>query len=85
VPQKSAANLKNKHKRIYVPGGEGFIYVFQMNDPDHYRLLTKVSTALGGRTAGYFGRQKKRMHRFYLAVPARGGQSAEMRIYSIQE
>jgi DNA-binding beta-propeller fold protein YncE len=74
-----------EHKRIYVPGGEGFIYVFQMNDPDHYRLLTKVQTALGGRTAGYFGRQKKGMHRLYLAVPARGGQSAEMRIYTIQE
>jgi hypothetical protein len=35
-----------------------------MNDPDHYRLPTKVPTALGGRTAGYFGRQKKGMHRF---------------------
>jgi hypothetical protein len=44
--------------------GEGLIYVFQMNDPDHYRLPTKVPTALGGRTPGYFGRQKKGMHRF---------------------
>jgi WD40 repeat protein len=74
-----------EHKRVYVPGGEGFIYVFQMSDPDHYRLLTKVPTALGGRTAGYFGRQKKGTDRFFLAVPARGGQSAEMRIYTIQE
>jgi hypothetical protein len=74
-----------EHKRIYIPGGEGFIYVFKMNDPDHYRVLTKVPTALGGRTAGYFGRQKKGTHRFFLAVPARGGQSAEMRIYTIQE
>lgn len=32
---------------------------FQMNDPDHYRLPTKVLTALGGRTPGHFGRQKK--------------------------
>jgi DNA-binding beta-propeller fold protein YncE len=74
-----------EHKRIYVPGGEGFIYVFQMTDPDHYWLLTKVPTALGGRTAGYFGRQKKGTHRFFLGVPARGGQTAEMRIYTIQE
>ena len=74
-----------EHKRIYVPGGEGLIYVFQMNDPDHYRLLAKIPTALGARTAGYFGRQKKGTHRFFLAVPARGGQSAEMRIYTIQE
>jgi DNA-binding beta-propeller fold protein YncE len=74
-----------EHKRIYVPGGEGLIYIFQMSDPDHYRLLTKVPTALGGRTAGYFGRQKKDTHRFFLAVPASGGQIAEMRIYTIQQ
>lgn len=74
-----------EHKRIYVPGGEGVIYVFQMNDPDHYRLLAKIPSALGGRTAGYFGRQKKGTHRFFLAVPARGAQSAEVRIYTIQE
>ncbi len=74
-----------EHKRIYMPGGEGFIDVFQMNDPDHYQLLTRVPTALGGRTAGYFGRQGKNMHRFFLAVPASAGKSAEMRIYTIQD
>ncbi len=74
-----------EHKRVYMPGGEGFIYVFQMNDPDHYQLLAKIPTALGGRTAGYFGRQGKGMHRFFLAIPARAGQSAEMRIYTIQD
>src|ERR1700736_583535 len=74
-----------EHKRVYVPGGEGMIDVFQMNDPDHYRLLAKIPTSLGGRTAGYFGRQDKGMHRFFLAVPARGGQSAELRIYTVQD
>jgi hypothetical protein len=74
-----------EHKRVYVPGGEGVIDVFQMNDPDHYRLLAKIPTSLGGRTAGYFGRQGKGMHRFFLAVPARGGQSAELRIFTVQE
>jgi hypothetical protein len=29
----------------------GLICVFQMNDPDHYRLPTKVPTALGGQSA----------------------------------
>jgi len=36
-----------EHKRVYMPGGEGFIYVFQMKDPDHYQLLAKIPTALG--------------------------------------
>lgn len=72
-------------KRIYMPGGEGFIDVFQMTDADHYRLLEKVPTALGARTAGYFGKAGKGFDRFYLAVPARGGQSAEVRIYTVQD
>jgi hypothetical protein len=46
-------------KRIYVAGGEGLIYVFQQKDPDHYQLLVKISSALGARTAGYFGKGKR--------------------------
>lgn len=72
-------------KRIYMPGGEGFIYVFQMTDPGHYRLLDKIPTAIGAKTAGYYGKQGKGFDRFYLAVPARGGQSAEVRIYTVQD
>lgn len=72
-------------KRIYMPGGEGFIAAFQMTDPDHYRLLAKISTAIGAKTAGYFGKQGKGFDRFYLAVPARDGQSAEVRIYTVQD
>ena len=72
-------------KRIYMPGGEGFIYAFQMADPDHYRLLDKIPTAIGAKTAGYYGKQGKGFDRFYLAVPARGGASAEVRIYTVQD
>jgi hypothetical protein len=72
-------------KRIYMPGGEGFIYVFQMNDPDHYQLLAKIPTALGAQTAGYFGVAGKGFNRFYLAVPARGNTPAEVRIYTAQD
>lgn len=72
-------------KRIYMPGGEGLIDVFQMTDPDRYQLLAKIPTALGAKTAGYYGKQGKGFDRFYLAVPARGGQSAEVRIYTVQD
>jgi len=74
-----------EHKRIYMPGGEGFIYVFQQNDLDHYSLLAKVPTVLGGRTAGYFGRQGKGFDRFYLAIPASSSAGAEIRIYTVQD
>jgi hypothetical protein len=72
-------------KRIYMPGGEGFIFAFQMTNPDHYQLLAKIPTAIGAKTAGYYGKQGKGFDRFYLAVPARGGQSAEVRIYTVQD
>ncbi|MGH9690958.1 MAG: YncE family protein, partial [Candidatus Acidiferrales bacterium] len=71
-------------KRIYMPGGAGFIYVYQMKDPDHYQLLAKIPTAIGAKTAGFWGRQGKGFDRFYLAVPARGNESAEIRIYTVQ-
>ena len=72
-------------KRIYMPGGQGFIDVFQMKDPDHYERIARVPTAIGARTAGYFGKQGKGFDRFYLAVPARNRQSAEVRIYTVQD
>ncbi len=74
-----------ERRRVYMPGGEGLISVFQMTDPDHYKLLAKIPTAIGAKTAGYYGKQGKGFDRFYLAVPARGGQSAEVRIYTVQD
>jgi DNA-binding beta-propeller fold protein YncE len=72
-------------KRVYIPGGEGYISVFQQEDPDHYKLLAKVQTALAARTAGYFGKGRKGFDRFYLAVPARADHGAEVWIYTLQD
>jgi hypothetical protein len=71
-------------KRVYTPGGQGFIYAFQMSDPDHCKLLVKIPIGIGARTAGYYGKQGKGFDRFYLAVPARGAQSG-VRIYTVQD
>jgi DNA-binding beta-propeller fold protein YncE len=71
--------------RIYVPGGEGYISVFQQKDADHYELLAKVPSTLGARTAGYFGKGRKGFDRFFLAVPARADHGAEMWIYTVQD
>ncbi len=72
-------------KRIYVPGGEGFISVFQQQDPDHFSLLVKVPTTLGARTAGYFGKGRKGFDRFFLGVPARADHGAEIWIFTVQD
>jgi len=72
-------------KRIYVPGGEGYISVFQQTDPDHYQILAKVPSTLGARTAGYFGKGRKGFDRFFLGVPARADHGAEIWIYTAQD
>ncbi len=36
--------------RIYVPGGEGYISVFQQRSADQYELLAKVTTESGAKT-----------------------------------
>jgi DNA-binding beta-propeller fold protein YncE len=73
------------HKRIYIPSGEGYLYVFQQTDPDHYQLLDKVATDLGARTGGYFGKQGKGFNRMYLAVPNRANHDAEILVYHLLE
>jgi len=75
----------SERKRIYVVGGEGFISVFQQADPDHYRLLVKVPSSLGARTAGYFRKGRKGFDRFFVAVPARADHGAEMWLYTVQD
>ena len=72
-------------KRVYVTGGEGYITVLQQHDPDHYSVLAKVPSALGARTAGYFGKGKKGFDRLYVAVPARANHGAEVLIYTLQD
>ncbi len=72
-------------KRIYAPGGEGYISVFQQQDADHYRLLAKVPSRMGGRTAGYYGKLLKGFDRFYVAIPARADHGAELLIYTLQD
>lgn len=73
-----------ERKRIYVSGGEGYISVFQQKDPDDYALLAKVSSGIGARTSGYFGRGKKGFEVFYVAVPARADHAAEVLTYTVQ-
>jgi DNA-binding beta-propeller fold protein YncE len=68
-------------KRIYIPGGEGFVSVIQQTDPDHYQTLAKIPTAVGART----GLWSEARDRFYLAVPARSGRGAALWVYSPEE
>ena len=67
-------------KRLYVAGGEGFLEAFQQTSPDQYQSLGKIATAAGARTGLYV----PDLNRFFLAVPHRGNQGAEVRIYLVE-
>jgi DNA-binding beta-propeller fold protein YncE len=68
-------------KRVYVPGGEGFISVIQQTDADHYQPLAKIPTTVGARTGLWY----EKRDRFYLAVPASSKQGAALWVYAPQD
>ena len=74
------------HKRVYIPGGQGFIDVFQQRDADHYERLARIPTVIGARTAGYTPRVgKKGLDRIFLAVPYSPNKDAAVWVYTVQE
>lgn len=67
-------------RRLYVTGGEGFLDVFQEQNNRFSRVL-HLPTAAGARTSLFV----PELNRLYLAVPHRGSQKAEVRIYEVHD
>ena len=55
--------------------------VFQQNAPDHYELIANVPSGIGIRT-GYF---YTRRDRFYVGVPAKGNDPAQVWTYEAED
>ncbi|MGO4211735.1 YncE family protein [Terriglobus sp. 2YAB30_2] len=51
-------------RRLYVPGGEGYMGIYDTSDPDHLKLVEKVKTEPGAKT----GVLIPSLHRLFLAV-----------------
>ena len=64
-------------KRLYVTGGEGYLDVVQDEGANTFIRTAHVSTAPGARTSLFVAEQS----RLYLAVPHRGNQKAEIRVF----
>ena len=63
------------HQRlIYVIGGEGFIDVFRLRDPDHLDKVARVNSASGARTGLFVSV----FNRLFVAAPHRGSQPAKV-------
>jgi len=68
-------------KRLYIPGGEGFLSVIRQGDADHYQPLRTVQTTIGARTGLWY----EKRDRFYLAVPANSRQGAALWVYAPED
>lgn len=66
--------------RLYAVCGEGQIQVIRQRDADHYEVSERVATAPGARTGLFV----PSLSTLYVAVPSRGGSSAELRVFHIQ-
>jgi hypothetical protein len=67
------------HRRLYIAGGAGALSIVAQEDADHYTPVATLPTAAGARTALWV----PELGRLYLAVPHRGAQGAEIRVYAV--
>src|SRR5713226_9297521 len=68
-------------KRIYVIGAEGDNSVIQKNDQDQYEMKANVPSGIGIRTGFYFTSRD----RFYVGVPAKGSEPAQVWSYEAED
>ncbi len=67
--------------RLYMPGGEGYMGVYDTSDPDHLKLISKVPTAPGAKTGILLPDSKK----IVLAVsPGDTKATAKVLTFSLQ-
>jgi len=69
------------HHRLYVPGGggDGAVSVVEQKGADEYRVVATIPTKPGAKTA----RLVPELNRFYVGVPAKAGQSAEILVFDV--
>src|SRR5437899_4349426 len=70
----------SKRHRIYAICGAGKIDIIEQTDPNTYAASARVNTADGART-GLFVPERDTL---FVAVPHRGSQKAEVRVYQIE-
>jgi DNA-binding beta-propeller fold protein YncE len=69
------------HHRLYVPGGggSGAVTVVAQRGADKYEVVATVPTKPGAKTARYV----PELNKYYVGVPAKEGQSAQILVYDV--
>ena len=69
-----------KRHRVYAICGAGKIDIIEQANPNTYKVIVKIDTAAGART-GLFVPERDSL---FIAVPHRGSQEAEIRVYQVE-
>jgi DNA-binding beta-propeller fold protein YncE len=69
------------HHRLYIPGGggTGAITVVAQKGADQYEVIATIPTKLGAKTARF----APELNKYYVGVPAKGAQSAQILVYDV--
>jgi hypothetical protein len=69
------------HHRLYVPGGggDGAVSVVEQRGADNYQVVSTVPTKPGAKTA----RLVPELNKYYVGVPAKDNQSAQILVYDV--
>ncbi len=69
------------HHRLYVPGGggTGAVSVVEQRGPDKYEVVATIPTRPGAKTARYV----PELNKYYVGVPAKEGQPAQILVYDV--
>ena len=70
----------SKRRRLYAVCGAGKVDILEQADPNNYKTSATLDTANGART-GLFVPERDDL---FVAVPKRGSQSAEIRVYHVE-
>jgi outer membrane protein TolC len=79
APEPDGVYYDAKRRLIYISCGDGSLDVVRQVDADHYEFAGRVPTARGAATSLFVPERNQ----LFLAVPQRDGQTAELRVYTI--
>ena len=68
-------------KRIYATGGDGAIFVFEQQAPDHYKEVTRIPTVKGARTSLF----SPELGRLFVAARRQGSTPAMIQVFEVPQ
>jgi hypothetical protein len=67
--------------RLYIPGGDGFLGVYDTTDPDHVAEVARIATRKEARTGMLIPSE----HKYLLAASEVDGNAAAVMIFEVQQ